>query len=103
MAANGTSVKKRTVEGYLHDVVQIFVRVGGKDTHLDVLGKIKFLLSRQLCAYARTDPPLDSVCPVPITLLHEFWWHLRNGNANQWAIADLLYVVFFLLCRPGKY
>ena len=55
LADNGTGVKKRTVEGYLHYVAQIFPSVGVKGLHLDGLGKINFRLSSQLRAYARAN------------------------------------------------
>ena len=57
LVANGARVKKRTLEGYLRNVAQIFAGVGADDPHLENLGKIYFHLYRQLCAYARAEPP----------------------------------------------
>ena len=68
---NGSGIKKCTIEGYLCDVEKIFASVGSKDPHLDILGRIDFQLSSQLCAYARSDPPPERIFPVPIALLNE--------------------------------
>ena len=57
--------KKRTVERYLLSMVQIFAIVGANEPRLYNLVKIYLRLSRQLCAYARTDPPTGPRTPCP--------------------------------------
>ena len=68
--ANGTGVKKHTVEVYIRDVEQIFSGMGGEDPRLDVLGNIYLRLSRYLRACSQTDLPLYLVRPIPISLLN---------------------------------
>ena len=94
---------KRTVEGYLGDVAQIFAGVGTNDPHMYVLGKVENFLSRQLHAYARSYLHKYHVRPVPIALLHECWHYLQTRDAHQCAINDLIYVAFFFLFWTGKY
>ena len=90
LVANITGIKKLTVDVYLHNLVQIFSGVGSEDPRLVVLGKIYYRLSRHLHAYTQADPPQYRVCPIPISLLHECWRHLHDGDAHQRAIADLI-------------
>ena len=98
LVSNGDVVKKRTVEGNLRNVAQIFVRKGDKEPCLDVLGGIDFRLPRQLRAYAWEDPPPDRVVPVPIALLPVCWRCLQYGYSHQRTIADLIYLSLFFLC-----
>ena len=82
LAANGAGIKKRAMEGYLCNMVQISPGMGAKDPRLDVLSKINFRLSRQLCSYALVDPPPDRIWPIPIDLLCKCWSHLHDGNSH---------------------
>ena len=63
LTVNGRGVNNYTMEGYLRNVVHIFAGVGAKDPCQDILGKINFRLSRQLCAYSQADPP-PRPCPT---------------------------------------
>ena len=98
LAANGSGVNKRTMEGYLRNLMQIFSGIGPKDPHLDVLVKIDFKLSQKLRVYAHSDPPPDRYHPIPISLMHKFWRHFHDGNTHQREKTDLLYLVFFFPC-----
>ena len=71
LEANGASVKKGTVEVYLHNLAHIFDGMGADDSCLDILGKINVGILRQLRAYAQSDPPPDRIRPYPIALLHK--------------------------------
>ena len=48
-------------------------------------------------------PPLNHFRPIPIFFLHECWRHICTEKSKQRAITNLLYIVFFFLCRPEKY
>ena len=100
---NGTGLKNLTVEGYLYNVEHMFYCMGSYDPRLDDLGKTEFCLSQKLHAYAWDDPPPHHIRPIPIFFLHECWGHICTGNSHEHAITNLLYVVFFFLCWPGKY
>ena len=69
LAANGTRVKKRTMEVYVRKMAQIFSSVTYEDPHLDVLGKIDFRLFSPLRSYSlvrpapRTHPPIPNYIP----------------------------------------
>ena len=65
LAANIMGVNKRTLEGYLCNMADIFTGMGVDDPRLDVLGKIGFLLSWQLCDYAQAYPPWTASVQYP--------------------------------------
>ena len=65
LSENREIFKKRTVESYLLSIVQIFAIVGANNPRLYNLVKIYLRLSRQLCAYARADPPTGPRTPCP--------------------------------------
>ena len=103
LAAGGGRVTKGTVEGYLRAVAQIYASVGAQDPRLDAVGKLDFRLKRQFAAYRKEDPPSWRVRPIPLQLLHHVYEHLHGGDARHAAVADLAYIAFFFLLRPGEY
>ena len=103
LAAGGQRVGKRSVEQYLRSVAQIFAGVGAHDPRVDTVGKIDFRIKRQLAAYQKEDPAPARVRPIPLPLLHHVAACMRGGNATQVALADMAYIAFFFLLRPGEY
>ena len=101
--AGGAAVRKCTVGGYFYDMVHIHVRVEASDPRLDHLGRVDFCLGQKLCAKYWANLPPTHVHPNLITLLHECHLCLHEGDTRHCAIADLLFVVFFFLFRPGEY
>ena len=61
LAAGSAAIRKVTIEGYLHDVAQIFSAVGTTDPQLDHLGCINFFLVQKISAYSQVNPLPTSV------------------------------------------
>jgi hypothetical protein len=61
-------------------------------------------LTRVISGWKRTDPSPKRRKPVPKSVLYEADRLARNYNqARELAIADLLWIGFFYLLRPGEY
>ena len=103
LSVNCEQVRNHMVEVYFHNLAQIFDGVEAKYPHLEKLGKISFWSGRILRTYSRVYPTPNQVVPIPISLLHEFWRCLHEGDSHQCVIFGLFYISFFSLCRSSKY
>ena len=77
--------------------------MGVSNPCLDKLGNINFLLRRQLAKYRKEDPSPMHNQPVPLTLLLHLHNISRHGSRLQQAIANLTFITFLFLLRPGNY
>ena len=91
------------MEQYLRSVGNFFVAVGTKDPRYNTMDGINFRLGRQLAAYAHEDPAPSRVRPIPISILHCLGATAQGGTSRQQAVADLAWIAFFFLLRPGEY
>jgi hypothetical protein len=98
-------VRARTVENYLRSVGQGFASVGAPDPRHQVGTNLTdFRLYRQLRCYAKQDPPSTRVKPLPLAILHNVReLAALHGDQISLAVADLSYMAFFWLLRPGEY
>jgi hypothetical protein len=61
-------------------------------------------LSRQLRGYAKLDPPPTRVKPVPIPILRlAQTLAVMDNTEESLAAADMMWLGFFFLLRPGEY
>jgi hypothetical protein len=60
-----------------------------------------YRLKTQLAGYARSDPEPSRVQPASLALIN--YGCLHAVSALDIAIADMAYIAFFFLCRPGEY
>jgi hypothetical protein len=85
-------------------VGQAFAAVGAQDPRLNAHGKLDFRLSRIIRSWKREDPPTKRKKPVPVAALDEATHHARRTNSTAaQIIADLVWIGFFWLLRPGEY
>jgi hypothetical protein len=70
---------------------------------MDPAGKHDFRLLRQFNAYHRADPPPTRVKPNPVKLLHHTYAAYAARDCKSSAIADLVWLAFYFLLRPGEY
>ena len=103
LAIHGQRVRKRQVEQYLRAVGQVLSGLGARDPRHDAHGNTDFRISRQLRSYAREDPPPTRVKPLPIAVLHDIFRHHIRGNARDQCIADVIWIGFYFLLRPGEH
>jgi hypothetical protein len=104
LAPSGAQDHSRTVEGALCAVGQVFASLGHSDPRLTASGKLDLRLSRQLTAYKKQDPPPTRVKPIPFPILAQTAALCRRANTAQSnTIADMLFLGFFFLLRPGEY
>ncbi|MGH9726648.1 MAG: hypothetical protein ACRD41_16445, partial [Candidatus Acidiferrales bacterium] len=83
---------------------QTFARMGAKDPRLNAFGEIDFRIKRQLREYARTDDPPARVKPIALPVLHFAYASASaSGLYEDIAIADVIYLAFFFLLRPGEF
>ena len=101
-ALKGDRIRKRSVEQYLRSVGQAFSCVGAPDIRFGDDGKLDFRLSRQLRSYMKEDPPPTRVKPLPIPILMHCYMSLRHGTEKEQLIADLIFMAFYYLLRPGE-
>ena len=102
-AIRGKQVQKRAVEHYVRAVGQTIALLGTNDPRRNAIGEIDFRLARQLRSYQRTDPPPRRVKPLPTQVLDKTYATCIRGDATQQCIADMLWIAFFFLMRPGEY
>ena len=102
-ATRGKQVQKRAVEHYVRAVGQTIALLGPNDPRRNAIGEIDFRLARQLRSYQRTDPPPRRVKPLPTQVLDKTYATCIRGDATQQCIADMLWIAFFFLMRPGEY
>ena len=67
------------------------------------MGAINSPLGRQLVTYAKEDPSPGRVRPLPVSILHCMESVAKSGSPRDQAIADLAWIAFFFLLRPGEY
>ena len=61
-------------------------------------------LARQLRGYARLDDPPRRVKPIPVPILHAAYAiAAAAGDDESLATADMMWLAFFFLLRPGEY
>ena len=104
LAPCNRQVRSRTVEDTVRSVGQGFARMGAQDPRLNSSGSIDFRLQRQLKGYAKGDPFAARVKPIPLCIV---LCCLRIARAaptiSNCAVADMICLAFFFLCRPGEY
>lgn len=103
IAIRGKAVRKGTVDSYVRTVGQGIASLGAHDPRHDPYGKTDFRLSRQLRSYDRADPPPERVKPIPVSVLHHLYDRCSRGDARQQCVADLIWIAFYFLMRPGEY
>ena len=103
LSDSGIPIKKRLVEQYLRSTRQIFTAVGARDLHHKKLSQIDFWLGRKLATYAKQDPPLTRVRPIPVSVLQAIDATYQGGTTRQKASSDLSWIALFFLLRPGEY
>jgi hypothetical protein len=61
-------------------------------------------LTRLLQSFRKADPPPSRLQPIPIAVLHAACAIARSvADDSSLAAADLLWIAFFFLLRPGEY
>lgn len=99
-----TNLRARSIESALRFIAQAHTTLGLRDPRLDSHGHIDFRLRQQQAYHARLDPTPSRVKPLPLSVLfraHELAtsWHTAQGD----ALAALIWIGFFFLCRPGEF
>lgn len=104
-SASGNSVRSSTVADALHFVSQTFTLLGKTDPRLAPNSShLDFRLARQLRGYAKSDPPPIRVKPIPLSILHRASLIATTaGDPTSLASADMMWLAFFFLLRPGEY
>ena len=105
LSASHQPVRSSTVADALNFVAQTFTVLGQADprlaphsTHLD------FRLARLLRGYEKSDPPPIRVKPIPLSILHRASLLASTaGDPLSLATADMMWLAFFFLLRPGEY
>ena len=103
LLANHKPIHKRSMEQYIRSVGQIFATVGAPDPRLNNMGAIDFRLGQQFATYKKEDPAPGRVRPLPVSILHCMYSVANSGSPIEKAIADLTWIAFFFLLRPGEY
>jgi hypothetical protein len=61
-------------------------------------------LSRLLQSFRKADPPPSRLQPIPLGVLHEACAIAHAAaDVSSLAAADLIWIAFFFLLRPGEY
>ena len=83
---------------------QAFAILGLRDPRLNELGCLDFRLNRIINGWKRQDTPTKRKKPVPKQVLIEAHRiaNLSTG-AHHLAMADLIWLGFYFLLRPGEY
>ena len=103
-AARGKPVGSKQVPEAVRAVAAVFTCLGKVDPRLNRFGLIDTRLSALYQAYTKLDPPPRRLKPIPLPLLHETHRIARRtGDALSLATADMAYLGFFFLLRPGEY
>ena len=67
-------------------------------------GTIDPRIARQLRGYHNQDPPPSRLKPIPLPILHGAYdIATAAGDAESLAAADMMWLAFFFLLRPGEY
>jgi len=97
-------VRARTVEDAVRQIGKTFVELGALNPRLDVFGQVDARLSAQIKQWKQEDPPPKRVKPIPISILHQvFTIAAAAATLTDTTVANLVYLAFFFLCRPGEY
>lgn len=98
-------VRGSTVADALRDIGQTLASVGIPDPRLEPSGRIRLALKNQISSYAKEDGPPRRVRPVTVAIIRQVLEMAQEGTATerQLAIANLIVIAFFFLCRPGEY
>ena len=106
LSSSRRAVRADTVANALRNVGQTHARLGSLDIQNDPTGRVDLRLSRQLRYYDKEDNPPRRVKPVPISVVASV---VRRSHADHeldaasHAIADMICLGFFFLCRPGEH
>ena len=103
IATQGSPIRKRSVEQYIRAVGQGNTSVGASDPRHNKHGRIDFRIYRQLRSYTREDPPPSRVKPIPTSVIQHVYNRCTTGNDWEQCVADLIWVAFYFLMRPGEY
>jgi hypothetical protein len=104
LSARGLPVRARSAEDAVRAVGQAFSALGYHDPREGAPGKLDFQLTRQVQGWKRSDSPSSRRQPIPIQVLQKSSSIAQeNGGAHESAIADLIWIGFYLLLRPSEY
>ena len=104
LTKNGYPIRACTVEDALRAVGQTMARVGATDQRLTAPNKVEYRLSQLIKGYKNIDPEPTRVKPVPISFVHHVCHVARQANVVfDIAVADMITIGFYYLCRPGEY
>jgi len=104
LAKNGDPVRSRTVGDAIRAIGQTMARMGAKDQRLVAPRQVEYRLSQQLKGYTNVDPEPTRVKPAPLSLVRYCCLVARKADTTfDIAVADLIIIAFFYLCRPGEY
>jgi hypothetical protein len=78
--------------------------MGAKDMRLAPTGKLVYPLNQFLTGLRHNDPTPTRVKPAPLSLInHAYHRALATQSPFDKAVADMGYIGFFYLCRPGEH
>ena len=105
LTPSGRPVRSRTVEDAVRSVGQAFSALGAPDPRESAPNRIDFRIQRQLRGYKRGDPAPARVRPIPMASLREAQRIADStiASARERALADLMWIAFYYLLRPGEY
>ena len=80
-----------------------FIKLGSSDPRLNAFGDLDVRLSSLVRQWKQADPKPSRVKPIPISVLHVAQ-HIAtaSGNPALLCVADMIWIAFYFLCRPGK-
>ena len=103
LAIQGKPIRARSVEDVARQIAKAFTELGAPDPRL-TNGRPDPRLTGLVRQWKQEDPPPNRVKPVPTAVLHTAYRTATDsGDVGQACLADLLYIGFFFLCRPGEY
>jgi hypothetical protein len=104
LASRGKPVRSRTVEETVRAIGRTFVLLGTQNPRLNPFGQVDERLGGLLAQWRREDPEPGRVKPIPISVLYQMDAQALAGHTPaQLAIADMIWVGYYFLCRPGEY
>lgn len=101
LAKRGNPVYARSVEDAIRAIGQTMASMGAKDQRLEAPRRQHYRLAQLFRGWKRVDPSTKRVKPAPLTLVHDV--HKHSHDPASRAVADMCYVGFFFLCRPGEH
>jgi hypothetical protein len=105
ISASGKPVRSKTVADAIQLVAQTFSFVDAPDPRmLTGTQTIHPHLKLQLKGYEKDDPSPGRVKPIPLPILHHAAAIAHTAaDAISLAMADMMWLAFFFLLRPGEY